>query len=151
MLRNVSGTSSFIGIQMPFWIIEVHSKAVRLALVCKHCPPKYIMNLCMSVHRAIISASWKTSLSNPFCLSEKMYERPLPSWSSIPMLIALTLPTAKTHSLEPLSNFTSLHPPISLSLPEPLAFPALLFSELRLAGARWCAVVSFHPIKWREC
>lgn len=112
--------------------------------------PKYIMNLCMSVHREIISARWKTSLSNPFCLSEKMYERPLPSWSSIPMLIALTLPTAMPYPLEPLSKSTPppLPTPSSLSHSlSPLLYQALLFSELRLAGARWCAVVSFHPIK----
>lgn len=104
--------------------------------------PKYIMNLCMSVHRAIISARWKTSLSNPFCLSEKMYERPPPSWSPIPVLIALTLPTAKPHPLEPLSNSTPPPPSFSLFL---ILLLFLLFSELRLAGARWCADVYSIP------
>lgn len=67
------------------------------------------------------------------------------------MLIALALPAAKPYPLEPLSNFTpppSPHPSFSLSHSQsPLLFQALLFSELRLAGARWCAVVSLHPIK----
>lgn len=109
--------------------------------------PKYIMNLCMSVHRAIISARWKTSLSNPFCLSEKMYERPPPSWSPIPVLIALTLPTAKPHPLEPLSNST---PPttILLSLPDPLAFSLVFWAPL---GRRQVVCRRlFHSIKWRE-
>ncbi len=132
---------------MPSQVSEAEGElGERVALVCIHYELVHADAPCN--HLRQMERRTERSPSNPAGLSGKMYGCPHPP---------------ETHSQHLFRSFSlqqslSLWISIFLSVSFPLSpsphFSRLLprhncFPEPHLAGARWCANVLLHPIKWR--
>ncbi len=137
-----TSTLQIIRIQMPSQVSEAEGElGERVALVWIHYELVHADAPCNHLRQM----EWRTERgpSNPAGLSGKMYGCPHPPRTHSQHLFrsfSLQQSPSLWISIFPLSP----SPHFSRLLPRRNFFP-----EPHLAGARWCANIPFHPIKWR--